>query len=221
MLACYDREILMENGLFLLPRGASELVRQTDFIIQVSCNCKFKDRLEPCITEHGLRERTTLVPLFLDTFSYKITLCEWLRKYNSEPSDYFVSFVNRTVLSALSWHNSSPGAGGKNSTKIGLSTVVPFVDRWTKRRIATSVPHFHLQSDLHHSLQTPKSLFRLGQRGVRWNSSRRGFDKRSLICCMFPCITQGISKYIISILQLCRYERYRAGRWHCNSDQQS
>lgn len=58
----------MEDGLFQLPRRVSELVRQTDFVIQLSCNCKFKDRLEPCITEHDLRERA-VAPLFLDFFS--------------------------------------------------------------------------------------------------------------------------------------------------------
>lgn len=152
MLACYDREILMENGLFLLPRRVSELVRQTDFIIQLSCNCKFKDRLEPCITEHGLRERTDSGTFVSWLFSHKITLCEWLRKYNSEPSDYFESFVNHTVLSALSWRNSSLGAGGKKGAKIGPGILVPFIDRWTKRHIGTSVPHFHLQSNLDHSL---------------------------------------------------------------------
>lgn len=69
MLACYNREILMEDGLFQLPRRVSELVRQTDFVIQLSCNCKFKDRLEPCITEHGLRERTNSCTFVSSLFS--------------------------------------------------------------------------------------------------------------------------------------------------------
>lgn len=141
MLACYDRVILMENGLFQLPRRVSELVKQTDFIIQLSCNCKFKDRLEPCITEPGLRERTNSCAfvswLF---FSHKTTLCERLRKYNSEPSNYFETFANCAVVAALSWRN--PGAGGKKDTKIGLGTVVPSVNRLTKRHIATGVPPF-------------------------------------------------------------------------------
>lgn len=151
VLACYDRGILMENGLFLLPRRVSELVRQTDFIIHLSCSCEFKDRLEPCITEHGLRERTNSHTFVLWLFSHKITLGEWLSKYNSEPSDYFECFVNHTVLSAFSWHNSSPGAGGKKGAKIGLGGV-PFFDRYPKPHTATSVPHFHLQSDLDQSL---------------------------------------------------------------------
>lgn len=57
VLLWYNREILMKNGLFHLPRRASELVRQTNVIILWSCNCKFKERLEPCMTEHGLGER--------------------------------------------------------------------------------------------------------------------------------------------------------------------
>lgn len=57
-LAPYDREILMEDDLFQLPRRVRELVRKADFIIQSSCNGKFKDRLKPDVAEHGLRERT-------------------------------------------------------------------------------------------------------------------------------------------------------------------
>lgn len=37
-------------------------------------------------------------------------------------------------------------------TKIRLGTLVPSIDRLTRRYIAISVPHFHLQSDLDHSL---------------------------------------------------------------------
>lgn len=48
----------MEDDLFQLPRRVRELVRKADSIIQSSCNGKFKDRLKPYVTEHGLRERT-------------------------------------------------------------------------------------------------------------------------------------------------------------------
>ena len=140
MLACYDRETPTENGLFQLPRGVSELVRQTGFIIQLSCNCKFKDRLEPCITERGLKERTNSCTFVSWIFSHKITLCEWWRKNSSEPSDYLESFVNHTVLSALSWQNSSSGAGGKKDTEIGLGTVVPSVNRLTESRLPLVCP---------------------------------------------------------------------------------
>lgn len=79
----------MENGFFHLPRRASELVRRTDSIILLSCNYKSKERLEPCMTEHGLGERA-VVSLSFDFYPIK-SVHECLRKNTSDPSDYVES----------------------------------------------------------------------------------------------------------------------------------
>lgn len=106
MLAWCNREILMENGLFHLPRRASELVRQTDFIILLSCNYKSKERLEPCMTEHGLGERANSCTFVFWLLSHKISLRVLKEKY-FWPLWLCGIFANHTVSTALSWHHSS------------------------------------------------------------------------------------------------------------------
>lgn len=106
MLAWCKREILMENGLFHLPRRTSELARQTDSIILLSCNYKSKERLEPCMTEHGLGERANSCIFVFWLLSHKISSWVLKEKY-FWPLWLCVIFVNHAVSSALSWHHSS------------------------------------------------------------------------------------------------------------------
>lgn len=145
----------MEDDLFQLPRRVSELVRKADFIIQLSCNCKFKDRLKPYVAEHGLRERTNSCSfvswLF---FSPRKSLFSLIaHKDNISQSPLIILSLSQAVLF---WGLSADRTAGQVVWRVQrwLGTAVLSIDRWTKRHLATRVPRFH-QSDLDRRLLNP------------------------------------------------------------------
>lgn len=160
MLAWCKREILMENGLFHLPRRASELVRRTDSIILLSCNYKSKERLEPCMTELGLGERANSCIFVFWLLSYKISSWVLKEKY-FWPLWLYGIFVNRAVSTALSWHHSSV---------LGVRKVQSPHQQSGDEHTAISLPHFHLQSHLIAAFRGPQATGSSWAGEGGWNS---------------------------------------------------